>query len=275
MSSRSLLAVSLSALLAFSFSSLAYSANASNEPEELLKLHQLRLAAQKSLGDFYMLNAMEGDLRYARLIKESLQAGHALLEKIKTMPGEGSKALLAQLEQQWSAYESELNLLTETLKTQGYTDLQPVADLATRSQQLLALSTELYSKIQQESGSNVPALTQLSRDESLLMETISVSYAARSASVGGSFIGFGGENGKSIDQLANEFDINLNKLEQAPQNTAETRQAVAAIIVKWRYIEKSLKNYNEKSVPFLINKYSNRITDGLEAVSAQYAAKKL
>ncbi|OHC28083.1 MAG: hypothetical protein A2Y50_09720 [Pseudomonadales bacterium RIFCSPLOWO2_12_59_9] len=275
MSSRSLLAVSLSALLAFSFSSLAYSANASNEPEELLKLHQLRLAAQKSLGDFYMLNAMEGDLRYARLIKESLQAGHALLEKIKTMPGEGSKALLAQLEQQWSAYEGELNLLTETLKTQGYTDLQPVADLATRSQQLLALSTELYSKIQQESGSNVPALTQLSRDESMLMETISVSYAARSASVGGSFIGFGGENGKSIDQLANEFDINLNKLEQAPQNTAETRQAVAAIIVKWRYIEKSLKNYNEKSVPFLINKYSNRITDGLEAVSAQYAAKKL
>ncbi len=275
MSSRSLLAVSLSALLAFSFSSLAYSANASNESEELLKLHQLRLAAQKSLGDFYMLNAMEGDLRYARLIKESLQAGHSLLEKIKTMPGEGSKALLAQLEQQWSAYEGELNLLTETLKTQGYTDLQPVADLATRSQQLLALSTELYSKIQQESGSNVPALTQLSRDESMLMETISVSYAARSASVGGSFIGFGGENGKSIDQLANEFDSNLNKLEQAPQNTAETRQAVAAIIVKWRYIEKSLKNYNEKSVPFLINKYSNSITDGLEAVSAQYAAKQL
>lgn len=275
MSSRSLLAVSLSALLAFSFSSLAYSANASNESEELLKLHQLRLAAQKSLGDFYMLNAMEGDLRYARLIKESLQAGHSLLEKIKTMPGEGSKALLAQLEQQWSAYEGELNLLTETLKTQGYTDLQPVADLATRSQQLMALSTELYSKIQQESGSNVPALTQLSRDESMLMETISVSYAARSASVGGSFIGFGGENGKSIDQLANEFDSNLNKLEQAPQNTAETRQAVAAIIVKWRYIEKSLKNYNEKSVPFLINKYSNSITDGLEAVSAQYAAKQL
>jgi hypothetical protein len=275
MSSRSLLAVSLSALLACSFSSLAFSADASSSSEDLLKLHQLRLAAQKSLGDFYMLNAMEGDLRYARLIKESLQAGHGLLQQIKSMPGEGSKALLAQLEQQWSGYEIELNLLTDTLKSQGYTDLQPVADLATRSQQLLALSTELYSKIQQESSSNVPALTQLSRDESLLMENISVSYAARSASVGGSFIGFGGENGKSIDQLANDFGSNLSKLEQAPQNTAETRQAVAAIAIKWRYIEKSLKNYNEKSVPFLVNKYSNSITDGLEAVSAQYAAKNL
>ncbi|MDP3845474.1 MAG: hypothetical protein Q8R10_03505 [Pseudomonas sp.] len=275
MSSRSLLAVSLSALLAFSFSSLAYSANVSNESEELLKLHQLRLAAQKSLGDFYMLNAMEGDLRYARLIKESLQTGHTLLEKIKTMPGEGSKALLAQLEQQWSGYESELNSLTDTLKTQGYTDLQPVADLANRSQQLLALSTELYSKIQQESGSNVPALTQLSRDESLLMQSIAVDYASRSASIGGTFIGGSDKNSKSIDALSSDFASSLNKLEQAPQNTAETRQAVAAIAVKWRYIEKSLKNYNEKSVPFLVNKYSNSITDGLEALSAQYAAKKL
>ena len=274
MSSR-LLAVSLSALLAFGFSSLAYSANVSNEPEELLKLHQLRLAAQKSLGDFYMLNAMEGDLRYARQIKESLQAGHTLLEKIKNMPGEGSKALLAQLEQQWSGYESELNSLTDILKSQGYTDLQPVADLATRSQQLLALSTELYGKIQQESGSNVPALTQLSRDESLLMQSIAVDYASRSASIGGTFIGGSDKSSKSIDALSSDFASSLNKLEQAPQNTAETRQAVAAIAVKWRYIEKSLKNYNEKSVPFLVNKYSNRITDGLEALSAQYAAKKL
>lgn len=275
MTSRSLLAVSLSALLAFSFCSSAYSADASNQSEELLKLHQLRLAAQKSLGDFYMLNAMEGDLRYARLIKESLQTGHSLLEKIESMPGEGSKALLVQLEQQWNGYENELSSLTETLKTQGYTDLQPVADLATRSQQLLALSTELYSKIQQESGSNVPALTQLSRDESLLMQSIAVDYASRSASIGGTFISGSDKNSKSIDALSNDFASSLDKLEQAPQNTAETRQAVAAIAVKWRYIEKSLKNYNEKSVPFLVNKYSNSITDGLEAVSAQYAAKQL
>ena len=69
MSSRSLLAVSLSALLALSFSPLACSADV-DTPNELLQLHQLRLAAQKSLGDFYMVNAMEGDLRYARQIKE-------------------------------------------------------------------------------------------------------------------------------------------------------------------------------------------------------------
>jgi hypothetical protein len=274
MSSRSLLAVSLSALLALSFSSLAYSADV-DAPSELLPLHQLRLTAQKSLGNFYMINAMEGDLRYARQIKDALTSGDTLLQQIENMPGEGSKALLAQLQQQWRGYESELDTLTETYKSQGYTDLQPVADLATRSQQLQALSAELYAKIQQESGSNVPTLTQLSRDQSLLMQKISTDYSSRSAAVGGTFIGGSDKNSKSIDELSNDFASSLNKLEQAPQNTAETRQAVAAINLKWRYIENSLKNYNEKTVPFLVNKYANSITDALEAVSAQYAAKKL
>lgn len=274
MSSRSLLAVSLSTLLALSFSPFAYSADV-NAPDELLQLHQLRLVAQKSLGDFYMINAMEGDLRYARQIKDALNSGNSLLVQIKQMPGEGSKALLAQLQLQWRGYESELDSLTETYKRQGYTDLQPIADLASRSQQLQALSAELYAKIQQESASNVPALTQSSRDQSLLIQKISTDYSSRSAAVGGSFIGGSDKSSKSIDELSNEFAANMNKLEQAPQNTVETRQAVAAINVKWRYIENSLKNYNEKTVPFLVHKYANSITDGLEAVSAQYAAKQL
>ena len=274
MSSRSLLAVSLSALLAFSFSSFVYSAETA-APSELLQLHQLRLTAQKSIGDFYMLNAMEGDLRYARQISDAMKSGEALLQQIQNMPGEGSKALLEQLRQQWSAYTSELIALTDTYKSQGFTDLQPVADLATRSQQLQTLSAELYSKIQQESGNNVPPLTQLSRDESLLMQRIATDYSSRSAAVGATFIGGSDKNSKSIDELSNEFFSSLSRLEQAPQNTAETRQAVAAINIKWRYIEKSLKNYNEKVVPFLVNKYSNSITDGLEAVSRQYAEKQL
>ena len=275
MSSRSLLAIALKFLLLFSLPSFAYSAETASSADNLLKLHQLRLAAQKSLGDFYMYNGMEGDQRYARMIDTSLQNGQALLGSLTQMPGDGSKALLAQLDQHWNSYQSELKVLADTLKTQGYTDLQPVADLANHNQQLMALSAELYSKIQQESGRTVSTLTQLSREQSLLMQSIAVDYASRSASVGGSFISSGGENSKSIDELANHFVQVMDKLEQAPQNTEETRQSLGAIKTKWCYIEKSLKNYNEKSVPFLVNKYSDRIIEGLEALSGQYAAKNI
>jgi hypothetical protein len=275
MSSRSLLAIALKFLLVFSLPSYAASVEPTDAADNLLKLHQLRLAAQKSLGDFYMYNGMEGDQRYARMIDTSLQNGQALLGSLTQMPGEGSKALLAQLDQHWNSYQSELKVLADTLKTQGYTDLQPVADLASHNQQLMGLSTELYNKIQQESGRNVSTLTQLSREQSLLMQSIAVDYASRSASVGGSFISSGGENSKSIDELANEFVHVMDKLEQAPQNTAETRQSLGAVKTKWRYIEKSLKNYNEKSVPFLVNKYSDRIIEGLEVLAGQYAANNI
>lgn len=274
MSSRSLLAISLSAALALSFSPLAFSADSNGSADTLLKIHQLRLAAQKSLGDLYMYNGMEGDQHYAQLIEKSTQDGDNLIKQLDSMPGEGSKALAGKLTQQWSSYESELKSLANTLKTQGFTDLQPMADLATQNQQFLDLSRELYNKIQQESASTVPPLTQLSREQSMLMQSISVDYAARSASVGGSFIGNAGDSA-SIDEQANQFASGLSKLEQAPQNTPEIRQTLTAINTKWRYIEKSLKNYNEKTVPFLVTKNADRIIEELETVSTQYAEKKL
>ncbi|MBB4819458.1 hypothetical protein HNP29_002848 [Pseudomonas alcaligenes] len=270
MTSRTL-AILLGTLL--TLSTFAIPAQAADPATSLLKLHQMRLAAQKSLGDFYMYNGMEGDQRYARMIDESVQQADARLKELTEMPGDGSKALSAQLNQQWKDYSGELTNLVVALKTKGFTDLQPIADMTARNQKLLTLAKELYGKIQQESGVNVPPLTQQSREQSLLMQTIAVDYASRSASVGASF--FGGGEGKPIDELARDFAGQLNALEQQPKNTPEIKQALTSIGTKWRYIEKSLQNYNENSVPFLINKYSDSIIDGLEGVSAQYAATQL
>ncbi|MFC5698696.1 hypothetical protein ACFPU0_24545 [Pseudomonas sp. GCM10022186] len=261
----------LPAILLAALLTLPASGSAQDAPaDDLLKLHQMRLAAQRSLGDFYMYNGMEGDQRYARMIDESVQTADARLKELGDMPGDASTALRAQLAQEWQRYIGELTGLVTGLKQNGYTDLQPVADLTERNRRLMEMSNELYTRIQQEGATQVPPLTQRSRDQSLLMQAIAVDYASRSASIGGSFIGSAG--GKAIDELAGEFAHRLASLEQAPQNTAEIRQRLDGISTKWRYIEKSLKNYNEKSVPFLINKYSDRIIEGLEDVSARYAA---
>jgi hypothetical protein len=271
MSSR-LLAISLSALLATSLALFSATSHAADAARSLLDLHQLRLAAQKTLGDFYMYNGMEGDQRYARMIGQSLNEANARLEALSDMPGEGSKALRAQLTQQWSDYQRDLERLIGTLKKQGYTDLQPVADLAAENQQLMALCLELYNKIQQESGQQVAALTQQSREQSLLMQEISVDYALRSASVGATFMG-GGEV-RPIEEMVTQFAEQLAVMEQAAQDSTQIKQTLSGISTKWRYIESSLKNYNEKSVPFLVNKYSDSIIEGLERVSAEYAASQ-
>ena len=272
MSSR-MLAIALSTLLAATLPLFSAATQAADSATSLLKLHQLRLAAQKTLGDFYMFNGMEGDQRYARMINESLTEANNHLSALTDMPGEGSKALRSQLDQQWKGYQIDLNNLTNALKNQGYTDLQPVADLATRNQQLMSLSQELYIKIQQESSYIVPTLTQLSREQSLLMQGIAVDYASRSASVGATFMG--GGDARPMEELVSEFASKMAALEKDPKNTPQLKQAWEGVSTKWRYIEKSLINYNENSVPFLVNKYSNTIIQGIEQIAGQYAAANL
>jgi hypothetical protein len=266
-------ALSLSTLFAFFLILFSPSPLAADPADDLLRLHQLRLAAQKSLGDFYMYNGMEGDQRYARMIGDSLQQAQACLEGFGEMPGEASQALKAQLQGEWTSYRDNIQALVEAMRTQGYTDLQPVADLAATNQRLLDLGHELYQKMQQESGHLVPTLTQQSREQSLLMQSIALDYASRSASVGTSF--FGGGEERALEELVGEFATRLDGLSRAQQNTPQISNALSSIGTKWRYIEKSLMNYNENSVPFLISKYSDSIIEGLEGVSAQYAANQL
>ncbi len=272
MSSR-LLAGALSTLLAISLPLFSLTSQAAEPASQLLQLHQLRLAAQKSLGDFYMFNGMEGDQRYERMINESLAAANGHLEALVEMPGDGSKALRVQLEQQWQGYQADLNTLTAALKTNGFTDLQPVADLADSNSQLMALSLELYNRLQQESSYKVSPMAQRSREQSLLMQAIAVDYASRSASVGATFIG-GGES-RPIEELVSEFASTLDVLEKAPKNNGQLRQSWGNVATKWRYIEKSLINYNENSVPFLVNKYAETIIQGCEEIAGQYATRQL
>lgn len=146
MSSRRSLAFPLSALLLFVFTSLSSTLLSAAPANDLLRLHQLRLATQKSLGDFYMYNGMEGDQRYARMIGESLQEGQSHLDGLGEMPGDASKALRAQLQNNWQSYRSGLQALMEAMRSQGYTDLQPIADLAESNQRIMAIGQELYQK---------------------------------------------------------------------------------------------------------------------------------
>ncbi|GIZ13360.1 hypothetical protein [Pseudomonas sp. NCCP-436] len=273
MSNRRSLVLPLSALLVFLFAFFYPTLPQASPADDLLHLHQMRLALQRSLGDFYMYNSMEGDQRYARQISDALQEGQNNLERLGQMPGHASTELQTQLLAGWQRYRQGLLKLMEAMRNQGYTELQPVADLAETNQKLMQLSQQLYQQIQQDSGEAVPPLTQVSREQSLLMQGMAADYASRSASIGNSF--FGGGEERALDELAGQFASRLDKLANAPQNTPQISSALQNITTKWRYIEKSLRNYNENSVPFLISKYSDSIIEGLEDVSAQYAARQL
>lgn len=241
-----------------------------NETQSTLhQLFQMRLAIQRSIGAFYMFNGLEQDQRYAKTADENAVQAADYLWSLATPDSSASQNLKTQLVNDVNAYSSKLDRLINAIQEQGYSDLQPVADLAELNSNILKNSQALVQLIAQEQQYTAPELTQLAREQSLLIQGIAADYAARSASVGASFFADGEK--QPLDQLSERFARNLTLLQGHPSNNPSTKQSLRAIEVKWRYIENSLKNYNENSVPFVIDKYAGSITQGLEHVAAQYA----
>ncbi|XXF07373.1 hypothetical protein J3Q00_15165 [Pseudomonas sp. D2-3] len=260
-------AVSLRALLLAAL--LIPTAAFANTTGDLKHLQNFHLSAQKSLGDFYMYNSMEGDQRYARMIDASRQQAREQLGRLANLADVGAARLQTQLQQQWQRYDGELTTLMAALQQQGYTDLQPVADLAARNRQVLATAQALYEALRRMDGNAISAQVAATRELSVLMQSITVNYAARSASVGASFSGDSSE--RPIEELVADFSARLSALRKQPGNTTAVNTTLDGVVTKWRYIEGSLRNYNEKSVPFLVNKYSDSIIHSLADVDTLYA----
>lgn len=244
-------------------------AAAADTQAHLQQLQRLHLAAHKSLGDFYMYNSMEGDQRYARMIDDARDTAREQLQGLAGMQDVGAARLYAQLQQQWHAYDDEMTALMGTLGKQGYTDLQPVADMAARNREVLATCQSLYEAMRRTDPGAISTPYDSTRQLALLMQNIAVNYAARSASVGASFSGDASE--RPIEELVDDFSTRLQALSTQPGNSAAIDKGLHGVVTKWRYIEQSLRHYNEKSVPFLVNKYSDSIIRGLLDVADLYA----
>ncbi len=235
----------------------------------LNQLFMMRLATQRSIGAFYMFNNQEQDQRYAKTAADNANQAARYLWDLAVPQSTDGQTLKAQLINDFSAYNRQLDRLISAIQERGYSDLQPVANLALLNSSILHNSQELTQLIAQEQQYTTPELTQLAREQSLLMQSIAADYAARSASVGASF--FADSEKQPLDQLSEQFARNLAAMQNHASNNPDINKSLRAIEVKWRYIENSLKNYNENSVPFVIDKFARNITQNLEQIAAQYA----
>ncbi|UVE17958.1 hypothetical protein NVV93_00715 [Pseudomonas sp. LS44] len=224
----------------------------------LLRLHQVQLATQGALGDFYLMYGVDPDPTHAQSMELRIQTATRNLAGMAELPGTNSSTLLTQLEQQWRAYVQLLSGLTGELQRQGSTSGGDIAELVSLNRQLVTLCRSLEVSLRQESPLPPPRLAEQSRNLSLLMQNIATDYIAHS--VGANSLG---GDGKALDAQAEEFATRLATLQDHPEQPAEARQALADIARKWRYIEPSLKHYNEAAVPSLVNRYSARIIEEL------------
>lgn len=125
----------------------------------------------------------------------------------------------------------------------------------------------VYRELEKKAGLNDSPLSE-SRALALVLQQMAALYVETAAAAGGVSYRTQDESEATIDSLARSFSARLGKL-AAKAKGEESAKLVGGIESKWRFIEKSMLNYRERTVPFLVDRYTQAIvTDLLKLADA-------
>jgi hypothetical protein len=258
-------------LLGLLFATQSSYANA-DTGETLKSVYQMRTIAFGILGDYYMFSGLEGDSRYNREMEAGIKRFEALLNSL-TKEGETTASLqtTASALSSWNAFKKLLETNRADFLVQGYANAQLVDKLGKAMVELDRNLKGVYDGIIVDAKFNVAELTQDTRKMGLIISTLTAEYAARSTSSLGHVMVININDG-GMDAQAKIFDGLLTKLKGASESEKRIYRIMDQVGVKWEFIAKSVANYNENAVPFIVSTYGDRITQNLETVGQHFSS---
>lgn len=105
------------------------------------------------------------------------------------------------------------------------------------------------------------ASTTLDLRQAILMQQIAAEYVREAASFdsGSAVYDSAQERFEPVNVLARAFRQRLEQLQPTLAGSAEQRKKWGQVQVIWNYIEQPLLEYRERSLPFVVNRYSEQI----------------
>ncbi|MFY9179459.1 MAG: hypothetical protein WAO12_06725, partial [Venatoribacter sp.] len=220
-------------------------------PAELLSsLQQMRLATTNAVTNFYMFSGLEADSKYNRLIDNSISKFEAALERAKE-PADAAKMTddLKSIQEQWAILIDLINTNRSDIIKQGFANTRLVDQMGRTSLALTKTISQTYQRTEEVTRIKLSAAIQKSRELAVLMEDITSQYAARGTSSLGHV--FMGSFERTLNEEADEFNKKLAELSKT-LTTKETDYLINNIQSKWRFMESRIRNFNERTVPFLV-----------------------
>jgi len=250
---------------------IASTASAAADTKTSLKnIYDMRILSFAILSDYYMFSGLEGDSKYNREIEANIKRFEEKLSII-TDPASPTANLssLANAITQWNQYKDLLDINRADFLTQGYANARLVSDLSDKAIELSDSLNIVYNVIVDENKVKLNDFTKHTRQMGIIIQTVTAEYAARSTSSMGQ-VGVININEGGMDKQGKIFSDLLAKLKDG---ATERRiyKLVDQVGVKWEFIAKSIANYNENAVPFIVSSYGDRITSDLENIEERYA----
>lgn len=248
-------------LLVFAFA--LFSSQVFATPQQLLNnIHKMRLLSSESLTNFYMYSGLDADSKYGKKILNNLNEFDKVLENTRLIPAaDGISDSLVKIDESWNQFDKLIRINYNDMRTQGFPNVRLVDEMGKVNASLLKTLSQAYQDSKVSTGISPPEVVETARTLSITMEEITSQYAARGTSNLGQV--FMGSYERSLEQMAEAFRNDLVSLKtQASQDNSQ--RLLRAIDSKWNFMERSIQNYNENTVPFLVTSYSERIIVNLE-----------
>lgn len=253
--------------------SLLLSANpatANASPSDTLNdIYDMRVLTFAILSDYYMFSGLEGDSRYNREIESNIkQFEHKLTQITDATSPTAKLSSLANAITDWQKYKDLLDINRADFLTQGYANARLVAELSDNAVSLSESLNIVYSALIEENKIPLNDFTKYTREMGIIIQTVTAEYAARSTSSLGQ-VNVININEGGMDEQGKIFAGLLAKLKDG---ASERRiyKLVDQVGVKWDFIAKSVANYNENAVPFIVSSYGDRIAKDLASIEEYY-----
>jgi hypothetical protein len=221
--------------------------------QQAAQLQQIRLNLSGSLGDFYLLYGVDNDPAHLAAAQRRGSQIDLLFGQLAAPSDNDGRAVLEQLRRQWPTYRALLLELANALQRQQIADGGAIAELLRQHRQL----THLGERLSGYYPTPASPVDRQSQALTIQLQTLNSDYLAHS--VGANVLG--GDN-PPLDMQAQAFSQGLQQLQQA-QAGGEAQRLLQKIERKWRYIEPSLRHYQQDNIPSLVNRYSSRIIEDL------------
>lgn len=241
---------------------------ASEEVQLTRSITTSRILLEKLMMNYHLSTAQQANPKYqskARLAAEQIatelqKLSHSL--KNADLDTESKKIV-----ESWKEFQSVLKTNLDQLEKSGYAELQVVDNMVARAR--LFDNTLQFAYNRAKGNTTINTNAEAARSLSRLLQHIANKYAERAASVTGTAAR--AQSGEAaIDELAVQFIQQLNTLKRSEKNSAEVNEKLREVELKWKYIEKSLQNYTENSISFLVTRYSLDMVDTLLNVASIY-----
>lgn len=226
-------------------------------------IHRFRLRNFMALNHYYNYTT-DPDEELVSEINNDMDASQDLISRIDDLAGESLTGTeMDDLRDAYQSFADQMDTNIEDVRSSGYPDLRLLSDMANQAQNLSVLSETLYESVAGQEQTPTSEEVELAREASITMALMVTRYSARSSSSVAQVFQ-GADTEKSLDELARQFESNLEQLRNKASSDAQIDGMLSDINSKWQFIRESYINYDEENVSFVINRYSTGIVETLE-----------